>query len=57
MPKRKTNIKKPKKSKAEAGLKKLREEIIRLKKELDNKDWADRKTNEGIKLLYKELEK
>ena len=57
MPKRKTNIKKPKRPKQEAVLKNLREEIARLKKELDDKDWADRKTNEGIKILYKELEK
>ena len=37
--------------------KRLRQEIARLKKELQDKDWAAAKTNEGIKILYKELEK
>ena len=32
-------------------------EIARLKKELEDKEWASKKTNEGIKTLYKELEK
>jgi len=34
----------------------LRKEIKRLKKDLQDKDWASQKTNEGIKILYKELE-
>lgn len=38
-------------------LKKLQEEIARLKKELEDKNWADKKINEGIKNLYKELER
>ena len=38
-------------------LKHLQEEVIILKKELEDRDWASKKTNEGIKILYKELEK
>ena len=34
----------------------LQEEIAGLKKALADKDWASRKTNQGIKILYKELE-
>lgn len=42
---------------AAAEIKRLREKIAKLNKELEDKDWASRKTNEGIKILYKELEK
>ena len=35
----------------------LEEEIVRLKKEIEDKDWVSRKTNAAIKTLYKELEK
>lgn len=35
----------------------LWEEIIRLRKEIEVDEWVSRKTNEGIRLLYKELEK
>jgi len=38
-------------------LKHLQKEVRVLKKELEDRDWASRKTNEGIKILYKELEK
>ena len=34
----------------------LKSEMSRLKKELEDKEWASNKTNEGIKILYKELE-
>ena len=34
----------------------LQEEIAGLKKALADKDWASRKTNQGIRILYKELE-
>lgn len=37
-------------------LKALRQEIESLTQELKGKEWASRKTNEGIKILYKELE-
>lgn len=35
----------------------LQEEIATLKKELEDKDWVCQKTSEGVKALYKELEK
>ncbi|KJJ85353.1 integral membrane sensor signal transduction histidine kinase [Candidatus Omnitrophus magneticus] len=35
----------------------LASEIQSLKKELEDSEWASKKTNEGIKILYKELEK
>ena len=35
----------------------LRRQIAELKKELEDKEWASKKTNEGIKILYRELEK
>ena len=38
-------------------LNELKAHITRLKKELEDKEWASRKTNEGIKILYKELER
>lgn len=38
-------------------IKRLQETIANLKKELDDKDWANRKTNEALKILYKEIEK
>ena len=38
-------------------IKSLQEEIAKLKKKLEDDEWASRKTNEGIKVLYKELEK
>ncbi len=38
-------------------IKRTKEEILKLKKELEDQSWANQKTNEGIKFLYKELEK
>ena len=35
----------------------LQKQILALKKEIEDKEWASKKTNEGIKILYKELEK
>ena len=35
----------------------LKAEIVRLKKEAEDREWGIRKTNDGIKLLYKELER
>ncbi|MBU0710120.1 MAG: diguanylate cyclase [Candidatus Omnitrophica bacterium] len=35
----------------------LQKEIAVLKKELEDRKWASRKTEEGIKILYKDLEK
>ena len=35
----------------------LQEEIARLKRELEDKDWVCQKTSEGVKALYKELER
>ena len=43
-------------SKRVQKLKNLVEETAKLRKELEDKDWASKKTNEGIKILYKELE-
>ncbi|MCQ9206427.1 MAG: ATP-binding protein [Omnitrophica bacterium] len=37
-------------------LDKLENEIAKLKKEIEDREWASKKTNEGIKILYKELE-
>jgi len=57
MDKNKNNLRQTKDNNPASGLDKLQEEISRLKKELEDKEWASRKTNEGIKILYKELEK
>ena len=57
MPKTKDNINRSKKMDLTRELRSLQEEITRLKRELVDKEWASRKTNEGIKVLYKELEK
>lgn len=53
MPKGKSNIAQSQ----DVRIKSLQEEVARLKKALEDKEWASRKTNEGIKTLYKELEK
>lgn len=38
-------------------IQRLKEEIARLKKEAEDQKWGIAKTNEGIRMLYKELEK
>jgi len=38
-------------------VKQLQEEVKKLKKDIEDKDWASEKTNEAIRILYKELEK
>lgn len=57
MSKSKNSVRQSKKFHAATEIKRLQGEIARLKKELENRDWASKKTNEGIKILYKELEK
>ena len=45
-------------AKDDAGqVKILQEEIARLKRELEDKDWVCQKTSEGVKALYKELKR
>ena len=39
-----------------AKLESLRDKLTKLTRELEDREWASRKTNEGIKILYKELE-
>lgn len=34
----------------------LKDKLAKLSKELEDREWASQKTNEGIKILYKELE-
>ncbi len=53
----KNNVEQFEETNVTTELKDLQEEIARLRKELEDKEWASRKTNEGIKTLYKELEK
>jgi len=38
-------------------IKKLKEEVAKLTRELEDKGWANRKINEGVKSLYRELER
>lgn len=57
MSRSKINIKQVNKLSVVEEIKALREENARLKKELEDEEWASKKTNEGIKALYKELEK
>jgi len=45
------------KNNASRELKRLQEEIARYKKKLEDNKWASKKTNEGIRALYKDLEK
>ena len=57
MSKNRNNINQSKKTDMVGKIKSLQEEIAKLKKKLEDDEWASRKTNEGIKVLYKELEK
>ena len=50
-------MKDPKDTDLSAQNDKLKGQIAELKKELEDKEWASKKTNEGIKILYRELEK
>ncbi len=53
----KDSSKQPGQTDPAAEIEHLKEEIAKLQDELKDKDWASKKTNEGIKILYKELEK
>lgn len=55
--KRKNKPKQPDMSTEAAELKRLQQENVILKKKLEDAQWASQKTKEGIKILYKELER
>jgi len=56
MPKRRSSTQRRKTTGINVALKDLQGELTRLRVVLKDKDWSSRKTSEGIRALYKELE-